>query len=318
MPNVSGKRVIDVKPKAKKSDMTNKRPYRVGLVLSAVLLLNACVSTEQLNQGGGSQAGRVQRDSGPEQPLDVSHIPDPVPRWEPRTAAGNKSPYTVLGKTYQLLPSSDNYREQGLASWYGRKFHGAKTSNGEIYDMYGMTAAHKTLPIPTFVRVKNLENGREVIVRVNDRGPFHDGRIIDLTYTAAKKLGFVDKGVASVEVTAIDPATWVDDRSENTVAGKQSDAAHQPPAPAPRQSAGYELPANTFLQAGAFGSEGSANALREKLLGLTTLPVLVTPADSLKSLFRVRIGPITDNYELLNLQERIRQLNLGIPHVVQE
>jgi rare lipoprotein A len=296
------------KTEKKNPGMLNRRRIGAGLVASSMVLLTACTSTKPL----------VQRDSGPEQPLDVAHIPDPVPRWEPRTAAGNKSPYTVLGKTYHLLSSSDNYREQGFASWYGRKFHGAQTSNGEIYDMYGMTAAHKTLPIPTFVRVKNLENGREVIVRVNDRGPFHDGRIIDLTYTAAKKLGFVEQGVARVEVTAIDPATWADDRGENVVAGTQSGATGQPAAPAPWQSAGYQLPANTFLQAGAFGSEASANALREQLLGLTSLPVFVTSADTLKRVFRVRIGPISDNFELINLQERIRQLNLGIPHIVQE
>src|SRR5690606_23954731 len=103
------------------------------------------------------------------QPRDVSNIPDAVPRWEPRTIAGNKSPYTVLGKTYRVMSSSDGYQEQGYASWYGEKFHGELTSNGELYDMYSMTAAHKTLPIPSFVQVTNLANGRKVIVRVNDR-----------------------------------------------------------------------------------------------------------------------------------------------------
>jgi rare lipoprotein A len=294
--------------------MLKRFPIRVGLVAGGLLLLTACVSTEQTVRKDHNGP----YDSGPEQPLDVSHIPDAVPRWEPRTAAGNKSPYTVLGKTYRVLPSSDNYREQGFASWYGRKFHGALTSNGEIYDMYGMTAAHKTLPIPSFVKVKNLDNGREVIVRVNDRGPFHDGRIIDLTYTAAKKLGFVEQGTAPVEVTAIDPLTWADRNGDSQAASVQANASGQPAAPSPRQSAGYALPENTFLQAGAFGSEVSANALREQLADLTNLPVFVSPAGTLKKLFRVRIGPISDNFELLNLQERIQQLNLGIPHIVQE
>lgn len=265
----------------------------------------------------------VIRDSGPEAPMDVSHIPDAVPRVEPRTAAGNKSPYTVLGRTYRVMTSADNYREQGLASWYGRKFHGARTSNGEIYNMYGMTAAHKTLPIPTFVQVKNLENGKEVIVRVNDRGPFHEGRIIDLTYAAAKKLGFVDKGTARVEVTAIDPLAWAaeqngqDDVKTGTAPVVASND-RQEPAPAPEQSAGYQLPAETFLQAGAFGSRESATALQEKLVKLTALPVFIAPVDALQKLFRVRIGPITDNFELLNLKQEIQQLNLGIPHIVRE
>ncbi|MGQ9425071.1 septal ring lytic transglycosylase RlpA family protein [Gilvimarinus sp. F26214L] len=254
------------------------------------------------------------RDSGPSQAVDVSHIPDAVPRWEPRTRAGNKSPYTVLGKTYEVMESSDGYRQRGSASWYGKKFHGAQTSNGEIYDMYGMTAAHKTLPIPTFVKVRNVANGKEVIVRVNDRGPFHGDRIIDLTYAAAKKLGFVEQGVATVEVEAINPDTWVtENRQPDPVV-----ASGEPRAPAPLQSAGYQLPGNTFLQAGAFGSRESAAALQEKLLELTSLPVFIAPADSLQTMFRVRIGPIADNFELLNLKERIQQLNLGIPHVVRD
>src|SRR5690606_28076970 len=135
---------------------------------TAALLLSlgvsACVTTPP---------AIVERDSGPAQPMDVSHIPDAVPRLEPRTRAGNKSPHTVLGKTYQLMDSSENYREQGIASCYGRKFHGTLTFNGEVYDMYSMTAAHKSLPIPTFFTVRNLDNGRQVIVRVSDRGPFH-------------------------------------------------------------------------------------------------------------------------------------------------
>lgn len=257
--------------------------------------------------------------------MDVAHIPDAVPRWEPRTAAGNKSPYTVLGKTYQVLPSAGDYRERGFASWYGRKFHGRRTSNGEVYDMYGMTAAHKSLPIPTFVQVTNLKNGKVVIVRVNDRGPFHGDRIIDLTYAAAKKLGFVDQGTAEVEVVAIDPNTWAanDNGTRFTALNPQEDASetsasHEPKAPTPLQSAGYQLPGNTYLQAGAFGSRDSATTLQEKLVDITSFPVFIAPVDALQKLFRVRIGPITDNFELLNLQQRIQQLNLGIPHVVQE
>jgi rare lipoprotein A len=272
-------------------------PIRYGyiVVFCGLLTLTACVGTGSV----------VHKDSGPVQPVDVSHIPDATPRWEPRTVAGNKSPYTVLGQTYRVMASAENYRERGIASWYGRKFHGARTSNGEIYDMYGMTAAHKALPIPTYVQVKNLANGKTVIVRVNDRGPFHANRIIDLSYAAAKKLEFVDKGTATVEVTAIDPGAWV---AANPTAPPVSSA----------QSPGYRLPANTFLQAGALGSRESASALQAKLAELTPFPVFIAPVDTFQKLFRVRIGPISDNFELLNLKERIQQLNLGIPHIVQE
>lgn len=281
------------------------------VVSCGLLVLGACVNAPPA----------VQKDRGPDRAMDVSHIPDAVPRREPRTAAGNKSPYRVLGKTYQVLPSADAYRERGFASWYGQKFHGRRTSNGEVYDMYGMTAAHKSLPIPTFVQVTNVKNGKAVIVRINDRGPFHGDRIIDLTYAAAKKLGFVDQGTAEVEVVAIDPDAWA---ASNFPAGQQRQdatatlASDEPQAPTPLQSAGYQLPGNTFLQAGAFGSRESAASMQQKLVEITSLPVFIAPVDTIQKMFRVRIGPISDNFELLNLQERIQQLNLGIPHVVQE
>lgn len=297
--------------------MNSFKYNKIIALVWGLLLLAACTSTPPQQQS--QRVYSMDRDRGPAEAMDVSHIPDAVPRWEPRTAAGNKSPYTVLGKTYRVMASSDGYREQGYASWYGKKFHGELTSNGEIYDMYGMTAAHKSLPIPTFVQVTNLENGRQVIVRVNDRGPFHEGRIIDLSYAAAKKLGFVDQGTARVEVTAINPDVWLAQQgSGNATQMAVRPTSNEAVAPAPRQSAGYELPGNTFLQAGAFGSRQSAETLRQQLTALTRLPVFITAASAPQNLFRVRIGPIADNYELLNLQERIRQMNLGQAHVVRE
>lgn len=137
-------------------------------------------------------------------PVDVMAVPDAVPRYEERTRAGNSVKYEVLGKQYKVLTASKGYQETGMASWYGAKFHGRKTSNGEVYDMYAMTAAHKTLPIPSYVRVTNLKNQRSVVVRINDRGPFHENRIIDLSYTAAVKLGIQKMGTGFVEVTALD------------------------------------------------------------------------------------------------------------------
>lgn len=282
-------------------------------ILCGLLMLVACTSSPPQKQP--QRVYSMDRDRGPAQPVDVSHIPDAVPRWEPRTAAGNKSPYTVLGKTYYVMASSEGYREQGLASWYGKKFHGERTSNGEIYDMYGMTAAHKTLPIPTYVQVTNLNNGRQVIVRVNDRGPFHDGRIIDLSYAAAKKLDFVDQGTARVEVVAINPDVWIAQQGGgNQVAVRPASSSGEPPAPTPN----YRLPANTFLQAGAFGSRQSAEALRAQLAALTSLPVFIKEVTEPRNLYRVRIGPIADNLQLLNLQDLFRQRQLGQPHLVQE
>jgi len=131
-------------------------------------------------------------DSGPSGYVDVSGIPDAIPRNEPLSRGGNQASYEVFGKRYYVLNSAEGFTERGVASWYGNKFHGNQTSNGEIYDMYAMTAAHKRLPLPSYVRVTNLKNQRSVVVRVNDRGPFHKGRIIDLSYVAAKKLGITN------------------------------------------------------------------------------------------------------------------------------
>src|SRR5512139_97213 len=160
--------------------------------LSLFVLLAACSTTE-------SPPG----DSAPVNPPDLSRLPDPVPRSEPLSKYGNKSPYQVLGKTYYVLPQPDNYKEYGNASWYGTKFHGQRTSSGEPYDMYKLTAAHRSLPIPSYVRVTNLDNHKSAIVRVNDRGPFHSERLIDVSYAAAVKLGFSNRGTARVRVEAL-------------------------------------------------------------------------------------------------------------------
>ncbi len=279
----------------------------------ALLLLSAC-----------SSQVAVIKDSGPKQAVDVAHIPDAVPRHEVRTKAGNKSPYTVLGKTYTVLPDSKGFVEQGIASWYGNKFHGRKTSNGEIYSMYGMTAAHKNLPIPSYVRVTNLDNGRQVVVRVNDRGPFHEGRVIDLTYAAASKLGFVKLGTAPVRVEAVGPG----DQSATAQMASVTAAPHQlsaasssaptvamPKAPAPKHSAGYQLPANTFLQAGAFSNLSAAENLQARIDALTPLPVSVMPPVN-DSLYRVRVGPIDNNLVLMDLRTMLQRHQMPAPHIV--
>lgn len=261
-----------------------------------------------------------ERDRGPDDPMDVSHIPEPVPRVEPRTIAGNKTPYQVLGKTYHVMPNPDGYREKGVASWYGEKFHGRRTSNGEVYDMYGMTAAHTRLPIPSYVRVTNLSNFRSVIVRVNDRGPFHGGRIIDLTYAAAKKLDFVDQGVAEVSVEYIDPLTYRDNQLATTEKALESErplsASTETSAPVPHNTAGYKLPESAFLQVGAFSSKEAADALKLELAALTEVPVIVVPPRQSPRLYRVRIGPFLDNLEIMQLRDKLIDADFPAPHVV--
>ncbi len=167
--------------------------------LSALILLAGL-------SGCASPGDRRIDDVGDEIPARIARIPDAVPRVEPLSKCGNAPSYVVFGKRYYTKPNSRGYVERGLASWYGAPFHGRKTSSGEIYDMHGMSAAHKTLPLPTYARVTNLENGRSVVVRINDRGPFHGPRLIDLSHTAAVKLGVVKTGTAMVEVRAIDAA----------------------------------------------------------------------------------------------------------------
>ncbi|WP_338024166.1 septal ring lytic transglycosylase RlpA family protein [Aliidiomarina sedimenti] len=183
------------------------KPQFLSLSLLAVALLSAC----------SSQQGRysMRYDEAPERLPSVAEINPLEPRYEPLSRQGNMSSYTVLGETYRVLPSAEGYSATGLASWYGKKFHGHLTSNGEYYDMYGLSAAHRYLPLPTYARVTNLRNGKEIIVRINDRGPFHPERIIDLSYAAAYKLDMLDSGVTEVQVEALymPPPTVVADSS---------------------------------------------------------------------------------------------------------
>ncbi len=154
--------------------------------------------------GCSSQSGRydIDDDVAPSQPISVDHVEDAVPKFEPYSLGGNKN-YSLRGSEYQIVKQTQGYKERGQASWYGKKFHGHLTSNGEVYDMYSMSAAHKTLPLPSYVKVTNLDNGKAVVVRVNDRGPFHSGRIIDLSYAAAKKIDVLRTGTANVEIEVI-------------------------------------------------------------------------------------------------------------------
>jgi rare lipoprotein A len=221
----------------------------------------------------------------PGPPPDIASIPDAVPRHEPRSARGNPATYEVLGKRYHVLPTAEGYKERGVASWYGPDFHTKATSSGEPYDMYAMTAAHKTLPIPAYARVTNLANGRSVVVRINDRGPFVANRIIDLSYTAAHKLDMTRAGTTFVEVEVLTP---------------ESPAGGTRPV--------VSGPQRLFLQTGAFGVARNANALADRLRAAGIGNVAVAPPNASSALHRVRVGPIADVASFDMLAERLGQL----------
>ncbi len=256
--------------------------------------------------------------SGP--PPDVSKIPEPVPRVEPRSAYGNKSPYDVLGKTYRVLPEASGYVERGLASWYGNKFHGYTTSNFEKYDMYAFSAAHKTLPLPSYARVTNLDNGRSVIVRVNDRGPFVDDRIIDLSYVAAVKLGVWPKGTARVEVRAIDPAHPQREAPTQTIpASALSRTALPPSAVGASPAPGKTHESALYLQVGAYTDPANAAHAATVLRGAQLGDVQVIEGRvNGNPVRRVRIGPLRNAEEADALTSKVRALGLGEPHLVSD
>lgn len=229
-----------------------------------------------------SAKGGYYLDDGPhaQPPANLDAVPDAVPRAEPLHRFANRT-YTVMGNTYTPQTRRRVHVEEGLASWYGRRFHGRKTASGELYDMYAMTAAHPTLPIPSYARVTALGNGRSVVVRINDRGPFHGKRVIDLSYTAAYKLGFIGKGSTRVRVESIDPET--------------------------ADTQGAVLPENVYLQVGAFADAARAAQLRDRLqraLAVDPARVQVVPDGELH---RVRLGPYAAVEALDNDRERLRE-----------
>lgn len=291
--------------------MQFKRGVRqVGVVglLSSLVLLVAC---------GSNPPSRYQQaqDSAPRYQKNVGAVADAVPKVEPRSRGGNKSPYRVFGKQYWVLPNSVGYTATGTASWYGSKFHGHLTSNGETYNMYSMTAAHKSLPIPTYLKVTNLNNGRHVIVRVNDRGPFHGDRLLDLSYAAATKLGYQKQGTAPVRIEAIDPLTW--NRSQPNpapIVGQKVLPATAPvvvantPAGQPVMAVGDQI----FLQVGAFASFDAAWNLKRRLQSVTREPVKVfLDQQYTPSLHKVQVGPVGDMVVAQQVRELISINGLG-------
>lgn len=317
---------------------------QTGLILFAAMMLTACASapshqagtqaavpvveaqTMQLEPSISTSAtpakaqsaaqpghgGYLEGDGpGADAPANIDATPDAAPRTEPLYRYANR-PYVVLGQTYTPLTAPGNYKERGIASWYGKKFHGQRTSSGETYDMYGMTAAHPTLPIPSYARVTNLANNKSVVVRINDRGPFLHDRIMDLSYTAAHKLGIVGNGSSQVEVVSIVP-----DAAVATSIAIADPVTSEPLAPATVPAAASVLPAggNVYLQIGAFKSQQGAESFLAKMrieFDGSGKQVVLYQKDEL---VRVHIGPYTSSEEAHATAERL-QSRLGFKPVV--
>ncbi|TVQ86669.1 MAG: septal ring lytic transglycosylase RlpA family protein [Chromatiaceae bacterium] len=266
---------------------------------------------------------------------DGPYAPDAVPRVEPLARTGNMESYEVFGRRYYTQRSSRNHRERGLASWYGEPFHGRKTSSGEVYDMHRMTAAHRSLPLPTYVRVTNLENGRTAVVRINDRGPFVGERVIDLSYAAARKLGVVRNGTAQVEVVSVDPRDHGGRVPRRERVAARGAPASRPamagadvavPTTAPQLAIATSQPAVAtpgrdraiYVQAGAFGQRANAEALSRRLRGQLSAPVLLREPNrnAGAALYRVQIGPFSDQAEARTLIRELGRLGIQRPLVV--
>lgn len=242
-----------------------------------------------------SRPGGYYKDDGPGEnpPANLASIPDAVPKREPPHRFANR-PYTVFGASYVPIAASQPYKERGLASWYGRRFHGQKTSSGETYDMYAMSAAHKTLPIPSYARVTNLANGRSVVVRINDRGPFHSDRIIDLSYAAAYKLGFASAGSARVEVEAIGP--------------EEAPVEKKPEQQEARQEADEK---GVYLQMGAFSAKQNAEDLRTRVAAQLSWIGEGLRVLSVGNLWRLYAGPYASGDAARSVAQRIEaEINL--------
>ncbi len=288
---------------------------RLLVPLLAGLLLSACAghkprkATSSKETGSTSSAAlpetslpqsrryRNARDGGPEATVvDISQLVEPIPKAEPLARYGNKSPYSVLGKTYTVMADAHGYVERGMASWYGNKFHGYMTSSLEPYDMYQFSAAHKTLPLPSYARVTNLENGKSVVVRINDRGPFHENRLIDLSYAAAVRIGVWPKGTGMVEVRVLD--------------GSSAEPTPSRAVPA------IDNHSRVFVQLGAFAERSNAQRIVQRIAqaGLGHASIVTTRIDS-REIHRVRIGPLESVDAADALVIRLEKLGFGMPRV---
>jgi len=318
--------------------------YGLAAACVAVLLLSACSGSAPVREPGTSRTpvptrtpiirspgGRPDpapaspsQDGPPnpgEVPEDLASVPDAVPKDEPKSPYGNPDSYEVLGKRYAVLENAHGFRERGLASWYGKKFHGKRTSSGEPFNMFAMTAAHKTLPIPAYARVTNITNGKSVIVKINDRGPFHSDRIIDLSYAAAVKLDMLGSGSTQVDLEVLDPGSTIGaspplaipdapSPTEFVAATPPPAAQQQPPEPAPTSALAAATSGGRstarYLQAGVFHDPVNAATFREYLNNSGIGPVLLKSENrNERWVYRVLIGPFIDVVQLNLVRARM-------------
>ncbi len=324
-------------------------------LLSTALLLSACehTPTSQTPSASSTDAASAtaryptEVDGAPDIKLDPDTLVDASPRYLPRSRYGNHSPYTVFGKQYEVMEHDQALVQEGIASWYGTKFHGKRTSSWEPYDMFAMTAAHRELPLPTFVRVTNLSNQRSALVKVNDRGPFHSKRIIDLSYAAAVKLGFAEQGTARVRIEAIPMATLhpvVANRATQAHSDSDSDlensdstekrqtdvkGAHGKGAHA-LQYAKQQQTSNTrtakegslsdeklYIQVGAFSDLHRAKEMQKALSEWVTFPITILRPQYQESYHRVRIGPLRNSVQAKAINQLLaKEFNINTPLLV--
>ena len=265
---------------------------RQNLIIILILLLLAACSQKQqkIRTDTPLPTGRyaIQNDSAPKSnDFDVTTLKQWDIQPEEKSRYGNHSPYVVFGKTYYLANTEKNFEQTGTASWYGKKFHGHTTSNMEIFDMYKLTAAHRTLPLPSYVEVTNLDNNKKIVVRVNDRGPFKSKRIIDLSWAAAKALGYETKGLAKVHIRLVQGP------------GKKPELINTAQQPL---KSGMK-----FLQIGAFAEKHKALEIAKQMSQLVFLPVHVTNTLATNPLFRVRIGPLSENENIIDIIQKVHK-----------
>ena len=286
---------------------STSRLLRFSLTFVLATSLASCGGSKIKEDGPGS--GRI-----PDMPGDAVPRPEPLSKYGNGRDLGLGAQYEVLNKTYTVMPSGADYQERGVASWYGAKFHGNLTSNREVYDMYGMTAAHKSLPLPTYVRVRNLRNDKVIVVRVNDRGPFVHNRIIDLSYSAALKLDMIRDGTSLVEVTAIS----FDQSGRAQTNGDRPTRVSTPPLPSATSTGSVEL-RQIFVQVGAFGDRENA-ARRLDILSQSGIADAFIQEDSSTrpSLYRVRVGPVAGVSQYDRLVENLEGLGIHDPYLISE
>lgn len=294
-------RYTEVNPKLDSDEIVETEYTSVAENNNAQVCRQTMRHDERNYTAGGLYAPGIS-DASPLGDLDISRLQEPTPKNEPKSRYGNKSPYKVLNKKYTVLDTAQGYKERGISSWYGTKFHGRATSSQEIYDMCQFTAAHKSLPIPSYVRVTRLDTGQSVIVRVNDRGPFHEGRIIDLSFAAATKLGINKVGTAKVEVEAID-------------------VSDQPSSPPLVAKASLDLPQTvlapetfhverSYLQVASYSNKDNAQVLMDLLMQAKIKHAFIKKSQvNDRSVWRVRIGPLNAS-ELQETQNKLTEIGL--------